>query len=79
VSKKYRSAPLAAVHETTLGLTEAGVLDKRTMKAFDEMADGWTEADIFRNYPGVSHDDVAACLAYGRDVLTSEKVYPGAA
>jgi len=40
------------------------------------MADGWAEADILRNYPGVSHDDVAACLAYARDVLRSEKVYP---
>jgi len=43
------------------------------------MADGWTEADILRNYLGVSHDDVAACLAYARDVLRSEKVYPSAA
>jgi uncharacterized protein (DUF433 family) len=43
------------------------------------MADGWTEADILRNYPGLSHDDVAACLAYARDVLRSEKVYPSAA
>ena len=43
------------------------------------MADGWTEADILRNYPGVTHDDVAACLAYARDVLRSEKVYPSAA
>ncbi|MGA3311235.1 MAG: DUF433 domain-containing protein [Xanthobacteraceae bacterium] len=43
------------------------------------MADGWTEVDILRNYPGISHDDVAACLAYARDVLRSEKVYPSAA
>lgn len=43
------------------------------------LADGWTEADILRNYPGISHDDVAACLAYARDVLRSEKVYPSAA
>jgi uncharacterized protein (DUF433 family) len=43
------------------------------------MADGWREADILRNYPGLSHDDLAACLAYARDVLRSEKVYPGAA
>lgn len=43
------------------------------------MADGWTEADILRNYPGISHDDLAACLAYARDVLRSEKVYPSAA
>ncbi|MBV8425817.1 MAG: DUF433 domain-containing protein [Hyphomicrobiales bacterium] len=43
------------------------------------MADGWAEADILRNYPGVSHEDLAACLAYARDVLRSEKVYPSAA
>ena len=43
------------------------------------LADGWAEADILHNYPGVSHDDVAACLAYARDVLRSEKVYPSAA
>jgi len=43
------------------------------------MADGRAEADILRNYPGLSHDDIAACLAYARDVLRSEKVYPSAA
>ena len=43
------------------------------------MADGWSEADILRNYPGLSPEDVAACLAYARDVLRSEKVYPSAA
>jgi uncharacterized protein (DUF433 family) len=43
------------------------------------MADGWSEADILRNYPGLSPADVAACLAYARDVLRSEKVYPSAA
>ena len=43
------------------------------------MADGWNETDILRNYPGLSHDDLAACLAYARDVLRSEKVYPSAA
>lgn len=43
------------------------------------MADGWSEADILRNYPTLSHDDIAACLAYARDVLRSEKTYPSAA
>jgi putative transcriptional regulator len=37
MGKKYRSDALAAVHETALGLTEAGVMDKWTMKAFDDM------------------------------------------
>ena len=36
----------------------------------------WTEADILRNYPGITHDDIAACLAYASEVLRAEKVYP---
>jgi putative transcriptional regulator len=37
MGKQYRSDALAAIHETAQGLREAGVMDKRTMKAFDEM------------------------------------------
>jgi putative transcriptional regulator len=37
MGRQYKSDALAAVHETALGLHEAGVLDKRTLKAFDEM------------------------------------------
>ncbi len=37
MAKQYKSDALAAVHETALGLTEAGVMAKQTMKAFDEM------------------------------------------
>jgi uncharacterized protein (DUF433 family) len=43
------------------------------------MADGWSEADILDNYPGLTHDDLAACLAYARDLVASERVYPSAA
>ena len=43
------------------------------------MADGWSEADILRNYPGITHDDVIACLAYARDSLSLERVFPSAA
>jgi uncharacterized protein (DUF433 family) len=43
------------------------------------MAEGWGEADILTNYPGVTHDDIIACLAYARDTLGAEKVYPSAA
>ncbi|WP_454648637.1 DUF433 domain-containing protein [Bradyrhizobium liaoningense] len=28
------------------------------------MADGWSEADILANYPGISREDILACLAY---------------
>ena len=37
MAKQYASEVLASVHETALGMTEAGVMSKRTMKAFDEM------------------------------------------
>jgi putative transcriptional regulator len=37
MAKHYRSGALAAVHETALGLEEAGVLSRRSMKAFDAM------------------------------------------
>jgi len=43
------------------------------------LADGWQEADIMTNYPGITHDDVMACLAYARDTPSSEKVFPSAA
>jgi uncharacterized protein (DUF433 family) len=43
------------------------------------MADGWSEADILANYPGITHDDILACFAYARDTLTSERVFPSAA
>ena len=43
------------------------------------MADGWSEADILANYPGLTREDVTACLAYARDLLQSERVYPSVA
>jgi uncharacterized protein (DUF433 family) len=42
------------------------------------MADGWNEADILANYPGLSREDIMACLNYARDLLNSEKVFPAA-
>ena len=39
------------------------------------MADGWSEAEILANYPGITHDDVIACLAYVRDTLNSQTVF----
>jgi uncharacterized protein (DUF433 family) len=35
------------------------------------LADGWSEADIPGNYPGLAHDDIIACLGYMRGVLTN--------
>ncbi len=28
----------------------------------DLLAQGWSEAEILRNYPGLTHEDIAACL-----------------
>ena len=33
----YRSDALAAIHETASGLHDAGVMDKRTLREFDEL------------------------------------------
>lgn len=43
------------------------------------MAEGWTEMEILADYPGITHDDLTACLAYARDLLKAERVYPTAA
>jgi len=40
------------------------------------LAQGWNEAQILENYPGVSSEDLRACLSYAADLLASEKVYP---
>ena len=40
------------------------------------LGQGWTEADILRNYPGLSHEDILACLRYAGEVMRSEKTYP---
>ena len=36
-TKQYRSNLMASIHETAEGLHSAGVIDKRTMREFDEL------------------------------------------
>jgi uncharacterized protein (DUF433 family) len=43
------------------------------------LAEGWSEVDILDNYPGLTRADLLACLAYARDVLRAERIYPTAA
>lgn len=33
---KYKSDAFAAIHETAVGMYDAGVIDKKTMRSFDE-------------------------------------------
>ncbi|MCX6026317.1 MAG: DUF433 domain-containing protein [Chloroflexi bacterium] len=42
----------------------------------DLLAQGWSEADILRSYPGLAREDIAACLAYASRLLKAERVYP---
>ena len=42
----------------------------------DLLAQGWSEAEVIRNYPGLTHDDIQACLGYASAILKAEKVYP---
>lgn len=42
----------------------------------DLLAQGWSEADILRNYPGLTQEDIKACLSYASTALQAEKVYP---
>ena len=41
----------------------------------DLLAQGWVEKDILRNYPGITREDIQACLAYASEILKVEKVY----
>lgn len=45
----------------------------------DLLASEWSEEEILRNYPGLTHDDIVACLRYASAVLQAERVYPIAA
>ncbi|MBI5474071.1 MAG: DUF433 domain-containing protein [Ignavibacteriae bacterium] len=42
----------------------------------DLLAQGWDEAEVLRNYPGLTHEDIQACLGYASARLKEEKVYP---
>lgn len=41
----------------------------------DLLAQGWDDEEILRNYPGITREDIQACLAYASETLKVEKVY----
>lgn len=41
----------------------------------DLLAQGWSEEEILRNYPGLTEEDVRACLRYASAALHAERVY----
>ena len=42
----------------------------------DLLSQGWSEQQLLSQYPGLTHDDVLACLGYASETLKSERVYP---
>lgn len=38
------------------------------------IAEGWSEADMLRNYPGLTREQILACVAYARDRLSDENL-----
>ena len=40
------------------------------------LAQGWPEAEVLRNYPGLTREDIQACLSYAEELMQGEKVYP---
>ena len=42
----------------------------------DLLAAGQSEADILANYPGLSHQDILACLAYASHLAHEYKAFP---
>ncbi|OWY72084.1 antitoxin [cyanobacterium TDX16] len=40
------------------------------------MAQGWSHAEILKNYPGLTQDDLLACLSYAEARLKCERIYP---
>ena len=39
------------------------------------LAEGWSTEMILENYPGLTQDQIRACLAYARDRLSEEQVF----
>jgi uncharacterized protein (DUF433 family) len=44
----------------------------------DLLAAGQDEAAIRASYPGITDDDIRACVAYAADIVRSERVFPAA-
>jgi uncharacterized protein (DUF433 family) len=42
----------------------------------DLLAQGWSESEVLHSYPGLTKEDLHACLRYASELLHAEKVYP---
>ncbi len=44
----------------------------------DLIAGGWSFDEVVSNYPGLTVEDIRACVAYAKEVLAEERVFPAA-
>jgi len=42
------------------------------------LADGWSQKEVLRNYPALKQEHICAGLAYARDLLGEERIFPAA-
>ena len=42
----------------------------------ERLADGWTERELLDGYPGLTVEDIRACLHYASERLRADKDYP---
>ena len=42
----------------------------------DLLAQGWSDEEVLQNYPGITIEDIQACLGYASAALRDERVYP---
>ena len=42
----------------------------------ERLADGWTEQELIDGYPGLTVEDIRACLHYASERLREDKAYP---
>jgi uncharacterized protein (DUF433 family) len=40
------------------------------------LARGWSEQQILENYPGITPENIRACLAYAASMLQDQRIYP---
>jgi uncharacterized protein (DUF433 family) len=41
----------------------------------DLLAQGWSVEAILQSYPGLTREDIQACLAFASTILKAEKIY----
>jgi uncharacterized protein (DUF433 family) len=41
----------------------------------ERLADGWSDEELVQNYPGLTREQIHACLAYAAEMLSEVQMY----